>query len=192
MMGVIVKSAKERMIESAVVLMRERGVGATSFSEVLAHSGAPRGSIYHHFPEGKAQLIAEATRWAGRFIAAGEKAALKGDDPRQAVEAAYAFWHALLTESDFGQGCPVVAATVSAEDMPVVRDAAAEAFRSWEEPIADSLERNGVPPDRARALATLTIASFEGAVIMARAQRSLAPIEHVAAELRAAVGAALA
>lgn len=179
------------MVESAAILMRERGVGATSFSEVLAHSGAPRGSIYHHFPEGKSQLIAEATRWAGRFIAAGEEFALKDDDPRQAVEAAYAFWRALLTESDFGQGCPVVAATVSAEDMPVVREAAAEAFRSWETPIAESLERNGLPRDRANALATLTIASFEGAVIMARAERSLAPVERVAAELRAVVGGAL-
>ena len=31
----------------------------------LAHSGAPRGSIYHHFPGGKAQLVEEATRYGG-------------------------------------------------------------------------------------------------------------------------------
>ena len=59
------------MIETAAVVMRERGVEATSFSEVLARSGAPRGSIYHHFPGGKAQLIEEATRYAGDFTAAG-------------------------------------------------------------------------------------------------------------------------
>src|SRR5438477_181964 len=52
--------SRERMVRSAASLIRTRGVNATSFSEVLADSGAPRGSIYHHFPAGKKQL-AEAT-----------------------------------------------------------------------------------------------------------------------------------
>ena len=69
-------SSRQRMIETAAVVMRERGVEATSFSEVLARSGAPRGSIYHHFPGGKAQLIEEATRYGGEFTAAGLTAAL--------------------------------------------------------------------------------------------------------------------
>ena len=71
MMRVIVKPApaRERMIESAAALFSERGVDATAFSDVLEHSGAPRGSIYHHFPDGKAQLAEEATRYAGEFIA---------------------------------------------------------------------------------------------------------------------------
>ena len=71
MAGVIIDAreqldARQRMIVSAALLIREHGVEATSFSAVLAHSGAPRGSIYHHFPGGKAQLVEEATRYGAQ------------------------------------------------------------------------------------------------------------------------------
>jgi AcrR family transcriptional regulator len=68
MLTVIVKK-KERtdsrasMVRGAVSLIRTRGVNATSFSDVLAKSGAPRGSIYYHFPKGKEQLAGDAIRW---------------------------------------------------------------------------------------------------------------------------------
>ena len=58
-------SARERMVESAVVLLAKRGFQGASFTEVLAHSRAPRGSIYHHFPDGKEQLIAAAIDYTG-------------------------------------------------------------------------------------------------------------------------------
>src|ERR1700677_1973243 len=52
--------AKQKMVQAARQLIRERGYGATAFSDVLTRSGAPRGSVYFHFPGGKAQLAAEA------------------------------------------------------------------------------------------------------------------------------------
>ena len=48
--------SRTRMIASAAELFREQGYSATGFRDVVEHSGAPRGSIYHHFPGGKAQL----------------------------------------------------------------------------------------------------------------------------------------
>src|ERR687895_2392963 len=89
---------RERMIQSAVVLFRERGVEGTSFSDVLEHSGAPRGSIYHHFPGGKAQLAEEATRYAGELIAAGLAAALREDDPVAATGQFVEAWSAVLRD----------------------------------------------------------------------------------------------
>jgi len=53
------------MILSAAALLREYGASATSIDRVLAHSGAPRGSVYHHFPGGRTQLIDEAVALAG-------------------------------------------------------------------------------------------------------------------------------
>ncbi len=185
MLHVIVKpdSPRQRMIVSAAVLMRERGVEATSFSEVLEHSGAPRGSIYHHFPGGKAQLIEEATRHAGDFTAAGLTRALAQDDPVAAIRRFAAMWQELLRDSDFGAGCPVVAASLEGERIPGAREAAAEAFGRWERQIAQALAPHGVAPARARALATLMVASIEGAVVLARAERSTAPLKRVATEL---------
>jgi AcrR family transcriptional regulator len=163
--------------------MRERGVEATSFSEVLARSGAPRGSIYHHFPGGKAQLIEEATRYAGEFTAGGLTAALAQEDPVAAIRAFSASWSRILRRSDFGAGCPVVAASLEGERIPGAREAAAAAFEEWEKLLAEALSPHVGDAKQAHALATLVIASIEGAVVVSRAVRSTGPLERVAGEL---------
>lgn len=175
--------ARERMIQSAALLFRERGVEGTSFSEVLAHSGAPRGSIYHHFPGGKAQLIEETTRYAGDVIAGGLAVALEQKDPASALRRFAEVWSAGLRDSNFAAGCPVVAVALDSQLAPAARDAAGAAFEHWEELLADSFEQHGATPKRARSLATLAVASIEGAVVLSRAQRSTEPLERVAAEL---------
>ena len=193
MMRVIVPSdPRRRMIQSAALLMRERGVEATSFSEVIERSGAPRGSIYHHFPGGKAQLIEESTRYAGDFIAAGLVAALETSDPLASVRAFVASWRAILRQSDYGAGCPVVAATLEGDRTPGARAAAGVAFARWQDLLADGIAGRGVAPARARSVATLTIAAIEGAVIVARAQRSSGPLDRVAGELERVVADAIA
>jgi AcrR family transcriptional regulator len=183
--------ARQRMIESAALLTRERGVEATSFSDVLAHSGAPRGSIYHHFPDGKAQLIEEATRYAGDFIAAGLASSLTQQDPVAALRRFIATWRRVLRESDFGAGCPVLAATLEGERTPGARDAAGAAFSRWEDLLAAAFEEQGVTRERAHSLATLSIAAIEGAIVLARAERSLTPLERVARELETLVAGAI-
>jgi TetR/AcrR family transcriptional regulator, lmrAB and yxaGH operons repressor len=187
MMTVIVEAkvrtdARERMIQSAALLFRERGVQGTSFSDVLSHSGAPRGSIYHHFPRGKAELIEATTSYAGDFIAAGLAAALEQKDPAAALRRFADVWAAGLRESDFAAGCPVLAVALDPV-TPAAREAAGAAFERWEELLADAFEQHGATPERAHSLATLAVASIEGAVVLARAQRSTEPLERVAAEL---------
>ena len=174
---------RERMIQSAALLFRRRGIEGTSFSDVLAHSRAPRGSIYHHFPGGKAELAEEATRYAGDFIAAGLVAALADDDPVRAIQAFTASWLDVLRRADFAAGCPVVAAALEGASTPGARDAAGAAFRHWEELIANTVAQRGLSPDRARSVAMLVIAATEGAIVIARAQRSTEPLERVAAEV---------
>jgi TetR/AcrR family transcriptional regulator, lmrAB and yxaGH operons repressor len=175
--------ARERMIRSAALLFRERGVEGTSFSDVLAHSGAPRGSIYHHFPRGKAELIEETTRYAGDFIAGGLAEALEQKDPAAALRRFAEVWSASLRDSDFAAGCPVVAVALDSELTPAAREAAGAAFGRWEELLADSFEQHGATSERAQSLATLAVASIEGAVVLSRAQRSTEPLDRVAAEL---------
>lgn len=74
--------SRERMVRSAAFLFRERGYSGTGFRDVIAHSGAPRGSIYHHFPEGKAQLAEEAVRYAGEFLNAASSPPPRAATPR--------------------------------------------------------------------------------------------------------------
>jgi TetR/AcrR family transcriptional regulator, lmrAB and yxaGH operons repressor len=176
---------RERMVRSALALMGEQGVEATSFSQVIEHSGAPRGSIYHHFPGGKAQLVDEATRYAGEIIVdLLNEAAERNEDPVAALDSISEFWRTLLHDSEFAAGCPVLAAVLEGDRSPAARDTAREVFARWQRIWTELLARAGVDKDRARSLAAIAISATEGAVILARSQRSNLPLERVARELR--------
>ena len=83
------------MIVSASVLIRERGARATSIDDVLEHSGAPRGSVYHHFPGGREQLLRDATDFASEYVA--RRLGRVGDDgPLAAIDALYDWYRECL------------------------------------------------------------------------------------------------
>ncbi|CAM5664243.1 TetR/AcrR family transcriptional regulator [Streptomyces atroolivaceus] len=176
--------SRERMVLSAAALLREYGASATSVDHVLAHSGAPRGSVYHHFPGGRAQLIDEAVALAGDFITGLIDAAMQADDPVEAVDAFFALWRDRLVESGFRAGCPIVAVAVETnDDAPQLARSAAAVFARWQEALAALLVRHGLAEERSLRLGAFIIAAVEGAVIMCRAERSTAPIEAAAAEI---------
>jgi AcrR family transcriptional regulator len=181
-------SSRERMVRSAALLFRERGYSGTAFSDVIAHSGAPRGSIYHHFPGGKGQLAQEAVAWAAAAIAERLDEALAQErDAAGVLRAFLAPWREVLERSDFRAGCPLVAITVETEVPPALARAVAEAFTGWQELLAARLRRARIPRDRAARLATLTVTSIEGAVLLCRAERDTAPLDAVAVELAMAI-----
>jgi TetR/AcrR family transcriptional regulator, lmrAB and yxaGH operons repressor len=177
--------AADAMVASAVKLLAMHGFQATSFSSVLKDSGAPRGSIYHHFPEGKDQLVAAAIDLAGaRALAFTDS--FRGRTAIEIVDAFTALWRAILVRSGFQAGCAVLAVTVSA-DVPELVDRAAAIFRSWREGLGQALEEAGNEATRARSLAVTIIAACEGATVLCRAEQSLEPLDAVAAELRTLV-----
>ncbi|MUM35875.1 TetR/AcrR family transcriptional regulator, partial [Mycolicibacterium sp. CBMA 361] len=118
---------RERMIVSAALLIRERGAQSTAISDVLAHSGAPRGSAYHHFPGGRTQLLCEAIDYASEYIARRIAAA---GTAIEALDALIEGFRTQLTDSGFRAGCPVAAVAVEA-DNPSVIERAAAAFTRW-------------------------------------------------------------
>ncbi|WP_439956311.1 TetR/AcrR family transcriptional regulator, partial [Mycobacterium avium] len=61
---------RTKMLASAAEVMRERGAAGVTIDAVLARSGAPRGSVYYHFPDGRNQILAEALRYSGDSITA--------------------------------------------------------------------------------------------------------------------------
>jgi AcrR family transcriptional regulator len=187
-----VPSTRERMIISAALLVRERGARATSIDDVLAHSRAPRGSVYHHFPGGRDQLLREATAYAGEFVA-GRLTDPDGGDALARLDAFLQGYRADLVASDFRAGCPVVAVAIeSREDDTALVDEAASVFARWEDLLAETFTAAGVAAARARELALTVIASVEGALILCRARRDAAPLDAVSADLRTLLQAELA
>lgn len=184
-------TARDRMVLSAAVLFRERGVDATSLADVIEHANAPRGSIYHHFPGGKTQLVEEATRRAGGLIGSLISASAGDREPTEILESIVDLFRQQMLDSDFTAGCPVAAAALEGGEFPGAKAVAGEAFTSWEATIAAALWQRGVHSPRAQSIATTAIAAIEGALLLARAQRSTQPLDRVGAELATVLGFAL-
>jgi TetR/AcrR family transcriptional repressor of lmrAB and yxaGH operons len=177
----LARGVRARMVASAADLLARKGLQATSLSEVLERSGAPRGSVYHHFPRGKDELVGSALDAAGaRAIDLLDQ---KAGEPAEAVAAWFLhIWREVLIRSNFDAGCAVLAVTVAA-DSPELREHAADVFRTWRRHLTELLEHGGLEePDAARMAATL-IASSEGAVALSRAEQSLEPFDLVAGQL---------
>jgi len=174
---------RQHMIESAVTLLAKRGLQATAFSDVLEHSGAPRGSIYHHFPGGKDELVDAAIQLAGdRAIRVLDRVA--GQPPKAVTGFFLDIWRGVLVQSGLTAGCAVLAVTV-ATDSPGLLEHAANIFRAWRGRLAELYESGGMETEAARRLAAMTVAASEGAVVISRAEQSLEPFDLVAASLLA-------
>ncbi len=184
----VVSTPRQRMVVSAALLIRERGAHATAISDVLKHSGAPRGSAYHYFPGGRMQLLEEATEYAGTYIAAKISAAENSIDLLDSLVDGYRHQ---LVRSDYRAGCPIVAVTVEAgepdnpERSTKVIERAAAAFALWTDLIGQRLVAEGVAALRAEELAMLVTTSIEGAIVVARASRDVKPLDLVHRQLRA-------
>jgi AcrR family transcriptional regulator len=171
--------ARDRLVVTAIDLIRRHGVAATGLTALLEHSGTARRSLYVNFPGGKAELVTEATVTAGQAIADVIDGMLDELDPAGAVRAFVQMWVTNLTTNGYRLGCPIVAAALARTDAPAAADAAGQTFVDWERRIAARLETEGVPVDDADRLATLTVSSVEGAIILAQATGSELPLRRV-------------
>lgn len=162
---------------AAAELFRQRGYHATTFSDVVRESGAPRGSTYFHFPGGKAELAREAIARAGDEVEEMvDEAARHADDPGSLVRAMAQILTSRLERSDYQSGCAI--ATMVLELAPGDEEFSAEfhgVFTRWRAALVSRFEPLGIAPDRAAALADLTISAIEGAAVLSRAARSTEP-----------------
>lgn len=166
--------ARQRLLSSTIDLLRRHGVHGTGIADVLRESGVARQSIYQHFPEGKDELVAAATRSAGEHV---RRIAQHGH-----VEALLAWWERTLVEHDYDLGCPIAAAALAGPRSPASTAAAREVFASWREDLASALRLDGVA--EAELLAGVFVSAIEGAVMQARLERDTAPLRDVATVMR--------
>jgi AcrR family transcriptional regulator len=187
------RSPRERMVVSAALLIRERGAHATAISDVLEHSGAPRGSAYHYFPGGRTQLLCEAVDYAGEHVG---NIIAEAEGGLELLDTLIDKYRRQLLDSDFRAGCPIVAVSVEAgeqqdrERMAPVIERAAAVFDHWTELIARRFVADGIAADQANELAMSATAALEGAIVLARVRRDLAPLDAVYRQLRGALLAA--
>src|SRR5450631_318414 len=180
---------RDAIVRAAAALFRRNGYAATGINEIAEVSGAPKGSLYHYFPGGKDQIAEAAVRFAGAVVVTTLETLAQEHDTAAAMISAYckllAGW---MAKSGWRDGCPnpttlLEAAPRSAEMAAAGRDA----FAGWSAVIARALVRDGCGKAEAGRLATLTVSSLEGALILARVEASARPIEEIAKALGAAL-----
>lgn len=185
---------KQQMIDTAMGLFQKQGYRATGVNQVLAESGAPRGSLYFHFPGGKRQLAAESVAGAGEHVREQIQMILdRSADPDAAIAEVVEFFCAVLEGSDFQSGCPI--ATVALEigaGEPDVQQACGAAYESWLQILRLRLIGWGVERDRAAELATVALSMIEGALLLARVQRDFGALRAAGNQLALLLGAARA
>jgi AcrR family transcriptional regulator len=171
------------MLIAAAEILRESGAAGVTIDEVLTRSGAPRGSVYHHFPEGRTQLLRDALQYAGDEITATiDKAA--DESAGELLGEFVGLWERSLLDSDYAAGCPILAVAVgSGDDEQQLTSLAGAIFARWREATTQAYVRDGFDPAGAASLAAITISALEGAVVLCRASRSIEPLHDVAHQI---------
>ncbi|MEO6574881.1 MAG: TetR/AcrR family transcriptional regulator [Polyangiaceae bacterium] len=176
-------ATRERFVRATATLLQERGYAGTGMNDILEASGAPRGSLYFHFPGGKAELAVEAIKQSGSELCDVIRGVLEAsNDLGEGITTITTFLGQQLVASDYKLGCPVAPLAIEGVDG-ALQDAVAAAFEAWHVVIRARLVRAGHKPKRATELATFALSAIEGALLLCKVRRSVVPLEQAAKEL---------
>lgn len=165
-------SAREDMIGVAIELFRARGYEGVGVAELLEKSGAPRGSLYFHFPGGKEQIGAEVVERVGAEVATRFRELNEsGVDLDTFVVRVFKTTAKECKDRDYMSSCPMAAiATGFGNGNPKLAAAVRTAFTSWEQEIAAAALARGMTEQNAAAFGSAMLTSIEGAFVVSKAQ----------------------
>jgi TetR/AcrR family transcriptional repressor of lmrAB and yxaGH operons len=171
--------SREKTLSAAVKLFSQRGYHGTVLQDILDAGGAPRGSLYFHFPKGKEQIgeaaVQLGTDGVRQFIT--DAAQTSGNVQAFLVKLARGM-AANLERSGYREGCPVATTALeTAAQSDVLGRAARTAFQTWEQEIKRALISFGMKVNQADRTATAVLSQLEGALLLARTYRSLEPMQ---------------
>ena len=180
---------RDRILKAAKHLFQRRGYYAVGTAEILAASHAPKGSMYHHFPDGKEQIAIEAVKTIRNDVLAAmrllEEKELSAADSVRALAKGMAQW---LKDSNYREGTMLASTTVgSVPDLPKLHAALKEAFDDWRAQIVKLLTSEGWTKPSATAMAQTLLAGIEGAMILARIDQDERVVIKVAETLAALI-----
>jgi TetR/AcrR family transcriptional regulator, lmrAB and yxaGH operons repressor len=172
-------SAREQIIATTSELLEAQGYHATGLNQIVAESGAPKGSLYYYFPDGKEGLTAEVIERAGRDVVGSIRRGLaEKESPAEAVRGFILTVAHYVAASGYRAGGPITTVALeTAGKSERLNEACGQAYKSWVAEFQHKLEAGGYPEPLAARLATSIIASIEGAIVLSRTYRTVAPLE---------------
>lgn len=179
------RSTRDQIIETTSQLIELQGYHATGLNQIVAESGAPKGSLYHYFPDGKDEMVEEAIARSRDAIARRLQEGMNAYP--SAKEAVPAFLRTLahyVHASGYQAGGPITAVAVEvASTNQRLNAACRQAYRRWQGIIEQKLLADGCDAVRAKRLGRFTIAMFEGAILLSRSEQNVTPLLDAATEL---------
>jgi len=170
--------AKQQILEAAARLFEKQGYHATGLNEIIRESGAPKGSLYYYFPDGKEQIGAETALWsAGQMSERIRHGLSQAEQPAEAVRLLALGVAAAVEQSGFAAGGPLMMlAAESAVRSERVNAACRQAYAQMQTAFAEKFSGDD-------DLAEFVLSTLEGAILLSRVQHSGEPLRRVAEHL---------
>ncbi|WP_152655353.1 TetR/AcrR family transcriptional regulator [Oceanobacillus sp. CFH 90083] len=176
------KNTKDDIIRATALLIQEKGYVGTGLKEIIEQSGAPRGSIYYHFPKGKEQIALEAVIWTKEVVRSFIQEELaKHDDALIAIQAFVLDSADRFEENRYFVGVPISALILeTASTSEKLRRSCEKAFEAWSQEFMKKLQANGYETAAAEKLGTVINTMIQGALVTALANKHAASLRTVA------------
>ncbi|MDX1435694.1 MAG: TetR/AcrR family transcriptional regulator [Anaerolineales bacterium] len=179
-------NSREQFIETTCELIEAQGFHATGLNQIIKESGAPKGSLYYHFPEGKEELVEEAIERTGRSVS--ERITVNLDltpDPAKAVRDFVRRIADNVETSGYRSGGPLMTVAMeTATTSERINLACRNAYRGLQMAFDRKLHTSGFSEERSAELAQFIVAAIEGGIILSRTNHTGDPLRSVAAELQ--------
>ncbi|MFM2392289.1 MAG: hypothetical protein RLZZ546_266 [Bacteroidota bacterium] len=161
-------NTRESLIQTTAKYIQKSGFNGTGLSDILSDVGVPKGSLYHHFPNGKDELFACAVHHYKDYLSEIFLSSMKGKSTAsQGLSAMIDKYSELLKKSNYTLGCPIsIIALETSGKNEILTQACKEVMDYWVEKINSYLTYKGIISDEHAALDFLT--RLEGALIVSR------------------------
>lgn len=176
------RDTRQEMIMATAFLLQKNGYAGTGMNDIIQHSGAPKGSIYYHFPNGKEQLAVEAVEWTRENVTAFIREHLsRYDDAVESIQKFVLDSAARFEENNYFQGVPISAMVLeTAFTSEKLREACRGVLDAWSEEFADKLLANGYSQTEAQDLGDMINLMVQGAFVISLSRQNASALSTVA------------
>jgi TetR/AcrR family transcriptional regulator, lmrAB and yxaGH operons repressor len=175
-------TAREKILKTASELMEKQGYHGTGMNEIIQKSGAPKGSLYYYFPDGKEQLASEAILQAGKTVS--DRFRERTETEPNAAQAIRDFLYMVaqrMEETNFYTGSTMtMIAMETVATSKRINQACQQGYRMLIEAFRDKLLSGGMDATRAGDMAEMIIAAVEGGIILSRTYQDANHLRRIA------------
>lgn len=178
-------NTKEVILKAATSLFQRQGFHGTGLNQIIEESGAPKGSIYYHFPNGKEEIATEAINQMKQHVL--EKAQEDLSEKDTAVEAFQFYISKIATFFDNPYAIEGLSIGLIASETACthenLRKVCESAFNDWQSLYTKKLVHFGFERKRAEDLSMTINALIEGACTLSVTYKNGDPLRTIAKQL---------